>query len=246
MPILPILKIKDFLKQFLTSTSLHNEILSRLANIEVQINSYQNELAKNKIRDANFIKENEGILNVKSILGRAKLMNPDGWKANLESATLKGAQLKGVWLRGANLKGADLNAANLNAADLKGADLNVANLEGADLRFANLGGVKLYAANLEGANLWGAKLEGADLRHSDLKGANLVDANLVDANLQGANLIEANLQRARDLTIEQLSKVKSLYEAKLDDSLMKEIEADVANREHWDYLFSEESTEGEE
>ncbi len=31
--------------------------------------------------------------------------------------------------------------------------------------------------------------------------------------------------------------IKTLYEAELDDKLMKQIEADVDNKERWDYLF---------
>ena len=55
-----------------------------------------------------------------------------------------------------------------------------------------------------------------------LNGTNLMVVRLIDANLVGANLEGANLEGVRGLTIEQLSKVKSLYGAKLDPVLMEQ------------------------
>lgn len=66
----------------------------------------------------------------------------------------------------ANLSGADLRGANLSVADLR-----AANLSGADLREADLRGADLKWANLSGANLSGANLSGADLRWADLSRA---------------------------------------------------------------------------
>ena len=54
----------------------------------------------------------------------------------------------------------------------------------------------------------------------DLQGANLQGANLQGANLYGADLQEANLIGAHHLSLEQLSKVKTLYNAKLDEELL--------------------------
>ena len=83
----------------------------------------------------------------------------------------------------------------------------------ADLSGANLGG-----ADLSGADLRSAELDGAVLRGACLEGANLSGANLSYASLSGANLI-----RIRGLTIEQLSSVDTLYEAKLDPELKKQV-----------------------
>ncbi len=73
--------------------------------------------------------------------------------------------------------------------------------------------VRLIEANLKGVNLVGANLERV----------NLQTVNLWRANLEGANLEGANLWGVYGLTIEQLSKVKSLYEAKLDPVLMEQV-----------------------
>ena len=79
-----------------------------------------------------------------------------------------------------------------------------------DLRGANLQGVDLIETNLQGANLQGANLQEANLR----------GANLEEANLQEADLTEANLQGARNLSLYQLSKVKTLHDTKLDEELL--------------------------
>ena len=59
----------------------------------------------------------------------------------------------------------------------------------------------------------------AHLEKANLEGINLKGANLKGANLDGANFIGAHLERDLNLSIEQLSKVKTLYNAKLDEEL---------------------------
>jgi len=81
------------------------------------------------------------------------------------------------------LRGADLSYADLSGADLSGADLSGANLRGADLRGANLSYADLSDADLSGADLSEANLCGALLRGADLSEANLCGALLRDADL---------------------------------------------------------------
>ena len=75
-------------------------------------------------------------------------------------------------------------------------------------------------ANLAGANLIKANLIGATFEGANLKGANLKGTNLKGTNLRKANLEGANLKGALDLSIDQLSKVKTLYNAKIDEELL--------------------------
>ncbi len=97
---------------------------------------------------------------------------------------------------------------------------------------------KKYRASLEHANLIGAILINSDLREvflpfANLEGAFLSDANLQDAilsfsNLHGARLNNTNLQgadlsSAKNLTVEQLLKAKTLYQAELPDGMEAEI-----------------------
>ena len=96
--------------------------------------------------------------------------------------------------------------------------LEHANLVGATLVRANLQNAFLFSSNLEDAYLSNANLQGAFLDFSNLQGA-----RLGNTNLQGCNLQRANLSNAKNLTIEQLLKAKSLYQAKLPDGMEAEI-----------------------
>ena len=142
---------------------------------------------------------------------------------NLDGANFEGANLDGADFEGANLEGTDFKKANLEEADFEEANLKRANLIEADLERANLEGTDLRGANLEGTDLVGANLVGANLEEANLKRANLRSVNLKEANLKGADLEGANLKGANELTIDQLSKVKTLYNAKLDEKLLKSL-----------------------
>lgn len=151
-------------------------------------------------------------------------------EANLDGANFEGANLEGSDFKKANLEEADLEDANLKRAnfieaDLKGADLKGADLEGADLKGADLEGTDLEKANFKGANLQWAflkrvNLEGADLQEANLKEAYFKEADLEMANFKGANLERADLREAYNLSFNQLSEVKTLYDAKLDKDLL--------------------------
>lgn len=118
--------------------------------------------------------------------------------------------------------------AKLKEANLKNADMFDAFLVKADLRGALLNGANLFNVNLQEAALWGANLKQAQLASANLQQAKLAGTNLQQANLGGANLKEASLNNAdltgaKNLTIEQLSKVKTLYQTKLDPYLMEQV-----------------------
>ena len=125
-----------------------------------------------------------------------------------------------------NLNGAHLEGANLRNTILKRADLGEAHLEGANLLKANLQGASLWGADLRGACLWEARLEGADLMVANLQGASLWGADLRGAslwgaNLEGSDLMAVNLQEAKNLKVENLANVNTLYGAKLDKELFE-------------------------
>jgi len=163
-------------------------------------------------------------------LRETHLEGADLFKAHLEGAHLLMAHLKGANLNEAHLEEADLNnahleGANLNEAYLEGVNLVKTHLEGAYLFKAHLEGVGLFKTYLKGAYLSGAHLEEASLWEAHLEVADLIEAHLegadlFNANLDGANLSKAYLEGAKNLTVYQLSKVKTLYEAKLDDELL--------------------------
>jgi hypothetical protein len=101
---------------------------------------------------------------------------------------------------------------------LTGVDLSFAQLQRANLRGAQLDSANLWKANLQEAVLWEANLQGAELF-----GTNLQRAGLLGVDLQGADLLGVDLTHAKNLTISQLSKTKSLYNTKLDPVLLDSI-----------------------
>ena len=196
-------------------------------------------------------------------LQRAHLRGVDLKGANLKKANLRGADLERADLYGADLERADLYGADLKGAELYGAILKEANLRGAILKDAglfvvhleqtNLRGFHLESAKLVEAHLKWAKLRGANLQRADLNGADLEEAELIEIHLEkanlyganlkgaelygailkGANLEEASLKGAKNLTVDQLSVVKTLYKAELDPELEKPL------REKYPHLFEE-------
>lgn len=93
-----------------------------------------------------------------------------------------------------------------------------ANLSGANLIFANLSKANFFRVNLSYANFFRANLTEANLSSANLSGANLSGANFFRANLSGADL-----SGVVGLNIDQLKEVKSLYKAKLDLDLEREV-----------------------
>lgn len=141
-----------------------------------------------------------------------------------EGANFINAHLEGVFLIDSHLEGADLKAAHLEMANLEWAKLERVNLKNVYLEKANLSGTNLEFSDLKNANFKKSHLVGANLKVSDLKnvifeGANLMWTNFKRANLNGANLKGANLKGAKDLSLEQLSEVETIYKAELNESL---------------------------
>src|SRR5665647_2362711 len=147
-----------------------------------------------------------------TVIGRRKnsLNNGESNRLHLRITYLEGADLVEI-----HLEGADIRWAYLKGANLKKARLGEAHFEGTHLKEARLEGASLFGAHLEEANLFGAHLEGANLL-----GAHLDGADLFGAHLEGADIKWAHLKGALGLSIDQLSKVKTLYNAKLDEELL--------------------------
>ncbi len=136
-----------------------------------------------------------------------------------------------------------------NTNSCPGCELFYANLRGSNLSSANLISANLFHAYLSGANLTNAYLmhsylNSADLINTNLKGADLSGANLFNADLnktilKDTNLREAIMKETQNLTIEQLSQVKTLYNVKnIDPELMKQV------KEKYPHLLEEPKEEG--
>jgi uncharacterized protein YjbI with pentapeptide repeats len=162
------------------------------------------------IKDANFEKANLQKANLESL--------------NLELAKLGGANLQEANLRNANLQQADLLLANLKKANLWKANLQDSKLEGANFQGANLKFASLRKARLWGVNLQDANLGSTNLQKSNFKDANLKNANLKHADLKNSYLFSTDLRGATNITIDQLSEVKTLHESKLDSELIEKVQ----------------------
>ncbi|MDI9394572.1 MAG: pentapeptide repeat-containing protein [Euryarchaeota archaeon] len=138
--------------------------------------------------------------------------------ANLIDTKLEGAYLIKTYLEEAILIRSNLKRANLSYACLKNAILTEANLEKTIMIKSNLEKTILTGSNLEKANLLGVNFENANL-----SGANLYGTNLYKVNLDNADLRHTNMEKSSDLTIYQLLKAKTLYEAKFDEELRKSL-----------------------
>ena len=128
----------------------------------------------------------------------------DATDIQLDSAYLRGADLKQVWMPQASMRKVDLSGADLSRVNLSEAELIRAKLNEADLNGTYFNGAKLSGADLSRADLRGADLRGADLSWAKLSGAYLSEADLSGANLSGADFRGANLHGVVGLTKEQL------------------------------------------
>lgn len=151
-------------------------------------------------------------------LRETNLLNTNLQNANLFHTNFIGTYALGANFRKANLCGTDFRASRLFLSDFQEADLSDADFrEGAPIR------VNFQEADLSHCNFEAVILTQTNFSRANLSYANFRDANLRWAVFEGALLIETDLTGALNLTMEQLSKAKTLYKAKLDPELHQEI-----------------------
>ncbi|MCZ8215729.1 MAG: pentapeptide repeat-containing protein, partial [Cyclobacteriaceae bacterium] len=73
----------------------------------------------------------------------------------------------------------------------------------------------------------GAFLIKANFNNAYLMEANMQNSYLMGADFENASLYKADLRGAKGLTIEQLSKAKTLYMARFDDEILEEIKTNL-------------------
>lgn len=151
---------------------------------------------------------------------------------NLVNCYLSRTNLNYVNLAGSNLNSADISNAFLIETNLENTRLNQTNLENSNLNQAMLKGAYASGANFKDAYLIKAQLENAFLIKTNFKNAFLMEANLTGCYLTGADfdnasLYKADLRGAKGLTIEQLTKAKTLYLAQFDDEILNQIKTNI-------------------
>lgn len=151
---------------------------------------------------------------------------------NLVNCHLPRTNLNYVNLAGSNINSANISQSSLIEVVMENARLNQTNFENSNLNQANLKGAYASGANFRDAFLIKANFENAFLIKATFNNAFLMEANLRNCYLMGADfenvsLYKADLRGAKGLTVEQLSKVKTLYLARFDDEILSQLKASV-------------------
>lgn len=151
---------------------------------------------------------------------------------NLVNCFLPRTNLNYVNLTGSNLNSANISQSSLIESNLENARLNQTNFENSNLNQANLKSAYASGANFKDAFLIKAYFENAFLIKANFCNAFLMEADLKNCYLMGADfenasLYKADLRGAKGLTVEQLSKVKTLYLAKFDDEILEQIKTNL-------------------
>lgn len=154
------------------------------------------------------------------------------YEINLVNCYLARTNLNYVNLKSSNLNSANISNSSLIETNLENTRLNQTNLENSNLNQANLKGAYASGANFKDAFLIKSQFENAFLIKTNFKNAFLMEANLQNSYLMGADfenasLYKADLRGAKGLTIEQLTKAKTLYLAKFDDDLLEQIKTNI-------------------
>lgn len=151
---------------------------------------------------------------------------------NLVNCFLSRTNLNYVNLAGSNLNSSNISQSSLIEANLENTRLNQTNFENSNLNQANLNGAYASGANFKDAFLIKSQFEGAFLIKANFNNAYLMEANLCNAYLMGADfenasLYKADLRGAKGLTMDQLSKAKTLYLALFDDEILEQIKTSI-------------------
>jgi uncharacterized protein YjbI with pentapeptide repeats len=151
---------------------------------------------------------------------------------NLVNCYLPRTNLSYANLSGSNLNSANICQSSLIESNLENARLNQTNFENSNLNQANLTASYASGANFKDSFLIKSNFEGAFLIKANFNNAFLMEANLqncyvMGADFENASLYKADLRGAKGLTVEQLSKVKTLYLAKFDEEILQQIKTSL-------------------
>jgi uncharacterized protein YjbI with pentapeptide repeats len=151
---------------------------------------------------------------------------------NLVNCFLPRTNLNYANLAGSNLNSANISQSSLIEANLENARLNQTNFENSNLNQANLKSAYASGANFKDAFLIKSNFENAFLIKANFNNGFLMEANLqncyvMGADFENASLYKADLRGAKGLSIEQLSKVKTLYLARFDDEILEQIKSNL-------------------
>jgi BTB/POZ domain-containing protein KCTD9 len=174
------------------------------------------------------------------IVGSIKRLNKHKiHQLELYECHMRNAKLEYINLAGSNLNFTDLSQSNLMGADMSGIRANQVDFDTAKLNEAIFRKAMLAGANFNLAVAIRADFSEAMLIKTNFSGAMLMEAcfhkaQLIEADFSDANLYKADLRGVLGLTVEQLSKAKTLQKAQMDELLEAELEV------RFPWLFREE------
>jgi uncharacterized protein YjbI with pentapeptide repeats len=166
-------------------------------------------------------------------VGNIKRLNRHGiYEINLVKCHLARTNLNYVNLKGSNMNSANFSNSTLIETNMENTRLNQTNFENSNLNQANLTSSYASGANFKDAFLIKAQFENAFLIKANLSNAYLMEANLrgsylMGADFENASLYKADLTGAKGITIEQLSKAKTLFLAKFDPEIQAQLQKTV-------------------
>lgn len=151
---------------------------------------------------------------------------------NLVNCYLPRTNLNYVNLSGSNLNSSNVTQSSLIECNFENARLNQTNFESSNLNQANMKGAYASGANFKDAFLIKTNFDGAFLIKASFRNAFLMEANLqncyvMGADFENASLYKADLRGAKGLSLEQLAKAKTLYLARFDEEILKEIKTAI-------------------
>jgi len=152
-------------------------------------------------------------------------------KLGITSVDLMDCYLEGMELLDVNLSGSNLICANFKQTKLIGITLDSARLIKSNFNGAKFKGGTIQDSICDESNFKNSELLNISLKNSDFTGANFQNADFLQANLEDVNFSQANLDGIKNVSIEQLSKVYTLWKAKLDPEMKKEM------KEKYGHLF---------
>lgn len=141
-------------------------------------------------------------------------------KINLNYVKLMGANLNYANLFNSYLIDVDFEESRLNQTNFENCNMNQSSLKKSYANGAIFKDTYLIKASFENAFLIKANFTNSFLMEADLRGA-----YLSEADFDNANLYKADLRGAKGLTIDQLSKAKTLYLAKFDENIQSQMKS---------------------
>jgi uncharacterized protein YjbI with pentapeptide repeats len=159
---------------------------------------------------------------------RSHLEGADFAEAFLDKAFFSGAHLEGTYFGDAHLEKAVFVSFIPRGDYSTGTQFLFTMFQRAHLEGAQFEGNHVSSAIFEEAYLEGANFEGANFKKIDLEFTSFPKGKYVKVTgdmsiFKGANLEGANFKEAKNLTVDQLSKAKTLYKAELDKNLEEEL-----------------------